>query len=67
MPGTSHSIRETFFNADNLLGDYSEGFTSCKSDSGTPAGLYPQADGTTSTFQQGQGATPAAVSIRLNR
>jgi len=44
----------------NMPGDYSEGFTSCKSDSGIPMGLYPQAGGTTSTFHQGEGATPAA-------
>jgi hypothetical protein len=44
----------------NMPGDYTDGFTSCKGESGIPMGLYPQADGTTSTFHQGEGATPAA-------
>ncbi|KIM33185.1 hypothetical protein M408DRAFT_325988 [Serendipita vermifera MAFF 305830] len=43
----------------NMAGDYTDGFTSCKGDSGIPMGLYPQPDGTTSTFHQGEGATPA--------
>jgi len=44
----------------NMPGNYGDGFTSCSGESGTPPGLYPQADGTTSTFHQGEGATPAA-------
>ncbi|CAG8664201.1 16765_t:CDS:10, partial [Acaulospora colombiana] len=40
----------------NMPGNYDDGFTSCKGDS--PMGLYPQADGSTSTFHQGEGATP---------
>jgi len=44
----------------NMPGDYGPGFTSCKGDSGIPMGLYPQPDGSTSTFHQGDGATPAA-------
>jgi len=40
--------------------NYSDGFTSCQGDSGIPMGLYPQADGSTSTFYQGQSSTPTA-------
>ncbi|PVF95533.1 hypothetical protein CPB86DRAFT_787890 [Serendipita vermifera] len=42
----------------NMPGNYEDGFTSCKGDSGIPMGLYPQADGSTSTFHQGEPATP---------
>lgn len=41
-----------------MPGDYDDGFTSCKGDSGSPPGLYPQPDGSTSTFHQGDPATP---------
>ncbi|KAG8813684.1 hypothetical protein FRC17_001462 [Serendipita sp. 399] len=44
----------------NMPADYGEGFTECKGDSGIPMGLYPQPDGSTSTFHQGEGATPPA-------
>lgn len=44
----------------NMPGNYGDGYDSCKGDSGIPMGLYPQADGTTSTFHQGDGATPPA-------
>jgi len=41
-----------------MPGNYDDGFESCKGDSGTPPGLYPQPDGSTSTFHQGDPATP---------
>jgi len=44
----------------NMPGNYGDGFDSCKGDSGIPMGEYPQPDGTTSTFHQGEGATPPA-------
>ncbi|KAG8691217.1 hypothetical protein FRC11_005824 [Ceratobasidium sp. 423] len=44
----------------NIPGEYSAGgFTNCEGDSTIPMGLYPQPDGSTSTFKQGQGATPS--------
>ncbi|KAF7318163.1 hypothetical protein HMN09_00324500 [Mycena chlorophos] len=39
----------------NMPGNYDTGFTSCEGDSGEPMGVYGS-----STFYQGQGATPAA-------
>jgi len=42
-----------------MPGNYDVGFSSCQGDSGTPMGLYPQAGGGTSTFFQGQSATPS--------
>lgn len=45
----------------NIPGDYDDaGFTSCASDDVIPMGLYPQADGSTSTFFQGEPVTPSA-------
>jgi len=44
----------------NIPGDYSPGYSSCKGNSGIPMGQYPQPDGTTSTWHQGDGATPPA-------
>ncbi|KDN50632.1 hypothetical protein RSAG8_01130, partial [Rhizoctonia solani AG-8 WAC10335] len=44
----------------NIPGEYGAGFTNCEGDSTIPMGLYPQPDGSTSTFRQGQGATPSA-------
>jgi len=43
----------------NMPGNYGDGFDSCMGDSGIPMGLYPQPDGSTSTFNQGDPATPA--------
>ncbi|CAE6456622.1 unnamed protein product [Rhizoctonia solani] len=42
----------------NIPGDYGTGFTNCEGDSTIPMGLYPQPDGSTSTFRQGHGPTP---------
>jgi hypothetical protein len=44
----------------NIPGDYGDGFTNCEGDSTIPMGLYPQPDGTTSTFRQGQPKSPPA-------
>jgi len=44
----------------NIPGDYEDGFDSCMGDDTLPAGLYPQGDGSTSTFFQGQGGEPPA-------
>ncbi|CUA67923.1 hypothetical protein RSOLAG22IIIB_13573 [Rhizoctonia solani] len=43
----------------NIPGEYGAGFTNCEGDSTIPMGLYPQPDGSTSTFRQGHGPTPA--------
>ncbi|KAF8319825.1 uncharacterized protein EI90DRAFT_2624412 [Cantharellus anzutake] len=43
----------------NMPGNYSDGFSSCHGDSTEPMGLYV-ANGTTSTFHQGQPTTPLA-------
>ncbi|CAE6400064.1 hypothetical protein RSOLAG22IIIB_01979 [Rhizoctonia solani] len=42
----------------NIPGEYGAGFTNCEGDSTIPMGLYPQPDGSTSTFRQGHGPTP---------
>lgn len=44
----------------NIPGQYGDGFTNCEGDSTIPMGLYPQSDGTTSTFRQGQPQSPPA-------
>jgi len=43
----------------NIPGDYGDGIDSCKGDDTLPMGIYPNGDGTSSTFQQGDPATPA--------
>ncbi|KAG8720118.1 hypothetical protein FRC08_001143 [Ceratobasidium sp. 394] len=44
----------------NVPGQYGAGFTNCEGESTIPMGLYPQPDGSTSTFRQGQPNTPPA-------
>ncbi|KAB5589430.1 Carbohydrate-binding module family 13 protein [Ceratobasidium theobromae] len=44
----------------NIPGQYGDGFTNCEGESTIPMGLYPQPDGSTSTFRQGQPKTPPA-------
>jgi len=44
----------------NMPGDYGDGFTSCNGDDAIPMGLYPQPDGSVSTYHQGDGAAPPA-------
>ncbi|KAF8604643.1 hypothetical protein BDV93DRAFT_522344 [Ceratobasidium sp. AG-I] len=44
----------------NIPGQYGDGFTNCEGESTIPMGLYPQPDGTTSTFRQGQPQSPPA-------
>lgn len=44
----------------NMPGNYDDGFDQCMGDSVIPMGLYPQADGTTSTYQPRSDPTPPA-------
>jgi hypothetical protein len=46
----------------NMPGNYDAGFDSCLADSVIPMGLYPQPDGTTSTYVNGASPTPPAQS-----
>ncbi|CCA77371.1 hypothetical protein PIIN_11348 [Serendipita indica DSM 11827] len=57
--GLGQQIHE-WTNFMSVRGDYEDGFTECKGDSGIPMGHYPQPDGSTSTFHQGQPVTPPA-------
>ncbi|KIM30114.1 hypothetical protein M408DRAFT_328507 [Serendipita vermifera MAFF 305830] len=43
----------------NIPGDYDAGFDDCKGDNVIPMGLYPQPDGSTSTYVNGANPTPA--------
>jgi hypothetical protein len=44
----------------NMPGNYSNGFDNCLADDVIPMGLYPQPDGSTSTYVNGAAPTPAA-------
>jgi len=46
----------------NMPGSYDVGFDTCKADDVIPMGLYPQPDGSTSTYVNGAVPTPAAQS-----
>lgn len=46
----------------NMPGNYDAGFDSCKADDVIPMGLYPQPDGSTSTYVNGANPTPPAQS-----
>jgi len=59
-PGWCQHIYDLQGCAWNEPGDYSDGFTSCLGDSGTPPGVYTNPDGSTTTWQQGDGAAPPA-------